>query len=400
MVRPRLKDISDQLELIHPGLGLSLKFKRRPNGSEQLYLLMDNGAGGKLWKQLTSSYNVSERYLKQAEKALLAEALETVRGLHAREQERSTPVATGALSSLVMRARAELDADETLSLQRVIRRKAYLDGLARHLEERRQQVSAKTMLQAIRSKPGTSRERREWETAARQLARLAGFVLEVPKADRWRDPSAKAVAGGDPALALQGLEVLVRYQHDHGLTNDCTAQVMALVASTGGRMTNLLGWRGWSEPGSQPVQVGHMLDIWDGKRGKSARLIPSWAGPLELVGGVGKFADVPLELMQAALPWNRPPTREEQNRGARFAARLTMRVHHRVPDDLRAHLSARYLRHLAAGRLLDVPQLSTLQVAEALSTGVGMLQEIYSDHHRFRVSNVIAGAFRAASYST
>lgn len=66
MVRPRLKDISDQLELIHPGLGLSLKFKRRPNGSEHLYLLMDNGAGGKLWKQLTSSYNVSERYLKQA----------------------------------------------------------------------------------------------------------------------------------------------------------------------------------------------------------------------------------------------------------------------------------------------------------------------------------------------
>ena len=77
-----------------------------------------------------------------------------------------------------------------------------------------------------------------------------------------------------------------------------------------------------------------------------------------------------------------------------------MRVHHRVPDDLRAHLSARYPRHLAAGRLLDVPQLSTLQVAEALSTGVGMLQEIYSDHHRFRVSDLIAGAFRAANQST
>ena len=156
---------------------------------------MNNGAGGKLWKQLTSSYNVSERHLKQAEKAQLAEALEAVRSLHAREQERSTPVATGALSSLVMRARAERDADETLSLQRVIRRKAYLDELARHLDERREQVSARTRLQAIRSKPGTSRERREWETAARQLARLAGFVLEVPKADRWRDASPKAVAG-------------------------------------------------------------------------------------------------------------------------------------------------------------------------------------------------------------
>ena len=397
MARPRLKDISDQLELIHPGLGLSLKFKRRPNGSEYLYLLMDNGAGGKLWKQLASAYNVSERHLKLAEKALLAEALETVRAIQTREEERSTPVATGTLSSLVIKARAELEADETLSLQRVTRRKAYLDGLARHLEERRQQVSPKTLLQAIRSKPDTSRERREWETAARQLARIAGFVLDVPKADRWRDASPKATAGGDPGLALQGLEILLRYQRDRGLTDDCTAQVMALVASTGGRMTNLLGWRGWSEPGSQPVQVGHMLDIWDGKRGKSARLIPSWADPLELVGGVGQFADVPLELMQAALPWNRPPSREEQHRGARFAARLTMRVHHRVPDELRAHLSARYLRHLAAGRLLDVPQLSTLQVAEALSTGVGMLQEIYSDHHRFRVSDVIAGAFRAAN---
>lgn len=397
MPRPRLKDISDQLQLIHPGLGLSLKFKRRPSGMEALYLLADNGSGGKLWKQLTSTYNVSERHLKQAEKALLAEALETVRSIQEREQQRSTPIASGTLAALAMKARAELDADGTLSLQRQTRRKSYLDGLARHLEERRQQVSAKTLLQAIRSKPETSRERREWQTAARQLARLAGFELEVPKAERWRNAAAKASAGGDPELALEGLEVLLRYQRDRGLTNDCTAQVMALVASTGGRLTNLLGWRGWSEPGSQPVQVGHMLDIWDGKRGKRARLIPSWAEPLELVGGVGQFADVPLELMQAALPWNRPPNRDEQHRGARFAARITMRVNHRVPSELRAHLSARYLRHLAAGRLLDVPQLSTLQVAEALSTGVGMLQDIYSDHHRFRVSDVIAGAFRAAN---
>ena len=193
MARPRLKDISDQLELIHPGLGLSLKLKRRPNGSEYLYLLMDNGAGGKLWKQLASAYNVSERHLKLAEKALLAEALETVRAIQTREEERSTPVATGTLSSLVIKARAELEADETLSLQRVTRRKAYLDGLARHLEERRQQVSPKTLLQAIRSKPDTSRERREWETAARQLARIAGFVLDVPKADRWRDASPNAL---------------------------------------------------------------------------------------------------------------------------------------------------------------------------------------------------------------
>lgn len=37
-----------------------------------------------------------------------------------------------------MKARAELEAEESLSLQRVIRRKSYLDGLARHLEERRQ----------------------------------------------------------------------------------------------------------------------------------------------------------------------------------------------------------------------------------------------------------------------
>ena len=37
MVSRRLKDISDQLELIHPRLGLSLKFKRRPNGSKHLY---------------------------------------------------------------------------------------------------------------------------------------------------------------------------------------------------------------------------------------------------------------------------------------------------------------------------------------------------------------------------
>jgi hypothetical protein len=74
-----------------------------------------------------------------------------------------------------------------------------------------------------------------------------------------------------------------------------------------------------------------------------------------------------------------------------------MRINHRVPKELRDHLSARYLRHLAAGRLLDVPQLSILQVAEALSTGAGTLQQIYSDHHRFRVSGVISGAFRAAS---
>ena len=172
---------------------------------------------------------------------------------------------------------------------------------------------------------------------------------------------------------------------------------MALVASTGGRLTNVLGWRGWSRPGSQQVQVGHMLDVWDGKRGQAARLIPSWPEPLELVGGVARFHDVPLELAQAALPWDRPPTRTEQNSGARFAARLTMRVNHRVPKDQRDHLNARYLRHLAAGRLLDLPQLSTLQVSEALSTGASMLQQIYSDHHRFRVSDVISGAFRAAS---
>lgn len=110
---------------------------------------------------------------------------------------------------------------------------------------------------------------------------------------------------------------------------------------------------------------------------------------------MGQFADVPVELMQAALPWNRPPSRQEQHRGDKLAARLTMRFHHRVPDELGTHLNARYLRHLAAGRLLDVPQLSTLQVEEALSTGVVVLQEIYRDHHRFRVSEVIGGAFRA-----
>jgi hypothetical protein len=300
------------------------------------------------------------------------------------QAELRLPVATGSMVSIRRKALQEIEGLR-LTTRVTEARGRHLDALIAWLEERGLGVEADHLLAYLREIPQTSRARRDGETAARLLLRVAkGKELQIPKSEKWRRPPPKKNQPLDGPAVITVILKLVELDPEIGW-------LTAMVALTGARGAMVMSCELLHHP--IPVEIGHYIRCRDDKRGRSreANLCPSWKQLLVALPE-GFIDHPPAGVKEVARPWNQAPSQEQQLACEKRMVYWSNKTRRLLTAEERQLVDFRQLRHHRAHALLD-SSMDVLRVAEVLSTSADMLQKVYADHHKFRAADDIKKLF-------
>ena len=394
----RLKQLSQYLRTVHPERhGLSLRRKTRPNGQDLVYLSFrtrPDGDGDQKWLKLNASYKDTDLAISRAIDQALA-------GFDSNIKRNAGGPVGSSLGVYQRQALSRIETDGN-SEKHAARRVKWLKSCVQWLSENNgRATSREDLLRWIASWPAEARSRRDAISAACLIFGVAtdGKQLNPGKEFAYQEPQAGQGRPIDPTEVQRVILNLWDRAETSELAH-AAAWLTSWVALSGARGAMVMASQLlWSSQGSLEVAVGGYVECRDSKRGRNrqAQLCPSWRELLESVG-IERLSMPPQRLRDAASPWNKKPSQEQQRRTEQELNAIHGWIWREFSEErgLKADrdlIGLRTLRHNAARRLLEVKQLDLLQIAGLLSTSEDMLRKTYSDHHRFRSNEIIREVF-------